>query len=122
MRNDRRKSLQPTAHRAKLCLNCQTSDSASFFRASSSNTTSTTTVSGIMLSDEGHSLTVVGHIDANELRLLFIDLNEPLTPEEFKLLMAKMDTDQSGAIGCCVLNRYRKLTTCRIRRICRNHD
>ena len=65
----------------------------------------------------------LGHIDANELRLLFIDLNEPLTPEEFKLLMAKMDTDQSGAIGRYAENfSTTAINTDRIRRICGDYD
>lgn len=40
-----------------------------------------------------------GKIDATELRLLFKDLNEHVTPERFQVLMAEMDRDHNGFIG-----------------------
>lgn len=39
-----------------------------------------------------------GKIDASELRLLFKDLNEHVTPERFQVLMAEMDRDHNGFI------------------------
>lgn len=40
-----------------------------------------------------------GRIDSNELRLLFNDMNEQMSNEEFRSLMAQMDKDKSGYIG-----------------------
>jgi Ca2+-binding EF-hand superfamily protein len=40
-----------------------------------------------------------GHIDATELRLLLKDLNEPMSQDRFKEVMADMDKDKNGVIG-----------------------
>ena len=44
-----------------------------------------------------------GKMDASELKVLLVELNEKLSPDDFQALMANIDKDHSGFIGRAIL-------------------